>query len=278
VDTLVRLEQSSPHIQSDTVDIWKTLCLRGYPLAFSSDDTEEPESWRDRYFVLQDAEAKRLEEVGLRMRSQRLEAEEKKREREVKLTDRVPPEKRARGGWNINPQPKTLFQKTRSDTSRLQKNMYHSRMIPPMTQGRTYRVIQNTPSAKLPPPPHPNLPSCVKVNTVLLRRPIPATTTPGSSAPSTLKSLPASSAHLPSSVVNSKLLENSQPSAASRAPKLAPKSSPPSRNGILNSDTQHTSPPPSQDKPLKPLPVSKKDPMASLFMPKHRAHSQLKRS
>lgn len=49
---------------------------------------------------LQDLRAKkerRLEEVGARMKSQRLEEEERKKQKEIKLTDRVPPMKRARG-------------------------------------------------------------------------------------------------------------------------------------------------------------------------------------
>lgn len=46
--------------------------------------------------VLHEAEAKRLEEAGTKLRNQRLEAEERKREREVKFTDRLPPPKRTR--------------------------------------------------------------------------------------------------------------------------------------------------------------------------------------
>lgn len=46
--------------------------------------------------LLREAEAHRLEEVALRLRNQRMEAAERKREREVKLTDKLPPAKRAR--------------------------------------------------------------------------------------------------------------------------------------------------------------------------------------
>lgn len=52
--------------------------------------------------VLREAEAKRFEELGSRLRTQRLEAEERKKEREVKLTDKVPPPKRARIGCRSN--------------------------------------------------------------------------------------------------------------------------------------------------------------------------------
>jgi len=46
--------------------------------------------------VLQEEEAQRLEAAANRLRTQRLQAEERKKEREVKFTDRVPPAKRAR--------------------------------------------------------------------------------------------------------------------------------------------------------------------------------------
>jgi hypothetical protein len=49
---------------------------------------------------VQDLRAKkerRLEEISARMKSQRLEAEERKKQKEIKFTDRVPPMKRARG-------------------------------------------------------------------------------------------------------------------------------------------------------------------------------------
>ena len=48
--------------------------------------------------VLRQAEARRFEELGSRLRNQRQEAEERKKEREVKLTDRPPPSKRSRTG------------------------------------------------------------------------------------------------------------------------------------------------------------------------------------
>lgn len=46
--------------------------------------------------LLREAEAHRLEEAASRLRNQRMEAAERKREREVKLTDKLPPARRAR--------------------------------------------------------------------------------------------------------------------------------------------------------------------------------------
>lgn len=81
------------------------------------DDPLEPESWKSRLFVsldplffhqilpltlpskvLRDAEARRIEEVGSKLRIQRMEADERKKEKEIKFTDRVPVAKRPRTG------------------------------------------------------------------------------------------------------------------------------------------------------------------------------------
>jgi hypothetical protein len=55
--------------------------------------------------VLREAEAKRFEELGSRLRVQRLEAEERKKEKEIKLTDKVPLPKRARTGCRFKTHP-----------------------------------------------------------------------------------------------------------------------------------------------------------------------------
>jgi hypothetical protein len=48
--------------------------------------------------VLKHEEERRFERLGSKLKAQRMEAEERKKEREVKLTDRVPPSKRPRTG------------------------------------------------------------------------------------------------------------------------------------------------------------------------------------
>lgn len=48
--------------------------------------------------ILKREEESRFERLGSKLKAQRLEAEERKKEREVKLTDRVPPPKRPRSG------------------------------------------------------------------------------------------------------------------------------------------------------------------------------------
>lgn len=54
--------------------------------------------------LLEASELHRLEEVGSRLRSQRLEAEERKKGSSVKLVDvdQVPPMKRSRGGCMVS--------------------------------------------------------------------------------------------------------------------------------------------------------------------------------
>jgi hypothetical protein len=82
---------------------------------------EEPESWKDKFFVLfysipqpvllinltqqdlREEEAKRLEMLGAKLRNKRVEHEERKKEREVKLTDRLPPSKRQRACAFLSP-------------------------------------------------------------------------------------------------------------------------------------------------------------------------------
>ncbi|KAF8077730.1 RNA polymerase II transcription factor SIII subunit A-domain-containing protein [Lyophyllum atratum] len=255
-EQLVRLEQASPHLQASTSEIWKDLCYASYSLAierYSMGPEGEPRSWKDHYFFLGEEEAKRLEEASAKLRNQRLEADERKKEREVKITDRLPPPKRQRTGWGSNPAPKSLFQKTRTEASKLQKSMYHARILPPMPQnGKKYCVLPKPPNATMEFLPPSTGTSRVIVNNVVHRRPIASST--NSSTPE--KSASPSCARATSS-----------PSPPKYSPSLAgaPNKHP------LRADTSATT----ESSPLKPPAPAKRDPMASLFVPKRRAYSQL---
>ncbi|KAK7467349.1 hypothetical protein VKT23_004406 [Stygiomarasmius scandens] len=251
-EQLLRLEYNSPHLYRDTEEIWRDLCFRLYPTSVERYQDDEPESWRKQYTVLQEEEAQRLEAAANRLRTQRLQAEERKKEREVKFTDRVPPAKRARP-WGAPSQPKSLFQKTRSEASKIQKNMYTARMIPPMVKGKDYRVAK-PPSVGFSSAAQTSNFNRVTVNTVIQRR--PATVVPSPSASSQSVSTPS----VPS-----------QPQSQS-SPSTFPKTVSPKKD-----ETTRVSPSKSDGLPLKPPSKVKKDPMASLFVPKHRAHSQLTR-
>lgn len=98
------------------VDLWRDLCFREFQVEaeeYSSGSLPPPKSWRDLFFVrdfcntqklvltcqqgFRTRKEKRLEEISARMKTQRLEAEKRKREKEIKFTDRLPPMKRSRG-------------------------------------------------------------------------------------------------------------------------------------------------------------------------------------
>jgi len=238
VDTLLRLEKASPYIENDTTAIWKGACFKAYPLAvdrYRSGELEEPESWRDEYFVLREAEAKRFEELGSRLRVQRLEAEERKKEKEIKLTDKVPLPKRARTGWSTTTQPKSLIQKARSEAHKIQKNIYTARIVPPMPVTKSYAARPCGPSSKLLPSPPSSAGSFATAKDVPARR---------STSTSSSSSLPSRSPVA------------SRPIAIKNHTRALPQSSP-----------AHIEPR-SNESPVK------KDSMSSIFMPKHRAHSQ----
>ncbi|KAF5358331.1 hypothetical protein D9756_001365 [Leucocoprinus leucothites] len=272
-EQLLELEENSPHLLDDTLEIWMQLCIRKYPTAvekYLDDDLLEPRLWRERYKVLKREEERRFERLGSKLKAQRMEAEERKKEREVKLTDRVPPSKRPRtGGWGAPVQPKTLIQKTLSEASKIQKAMYHSRMIPPMNSGKTYRVLAR-PSCIIMPASTSTDPNRVSVNTVQ-RSAI--------SAPSNRSAPPRTSPPF-SSTQQQQLPPTNQPShGPNPGSALAPTTTPtvPRQSGstplkrLPAASASSVSP---DARPMKSAASLRKDPMASLFVPKHRAYSQ----
>ena len=147
-----------------------------------------------------------------------------------------------------NPQPKTLFQKTRMEASRIQKSIYTGVTVP-RTQGiKDYRVVASaTHSAKVAPSQCATFPSRVTINTVY-RRDSP--TTPSSSSSSASRTSSSASSPTPTKHCNGSQIVPKPPAVGQ-------------------------SPRPLLSRPPPPAQAGKKDPMAALFMPKHRAHSQL---
>ncbi|KAJ7940361.1 RNA polymerase II transcription factor SIII subunit A-domain-containing protein [Mycena leptocephala] len=304
VDQLLRLEQASPYLKKDTPEIWKALCFRTYPTAaerYHHGETQEPESWKNQYFVHVEEEARRLREVGQKIRRQRQEAEERKKEQEIKITNQLPPSKRR---WGAPTQPKTLFQKTKSEASRLQKNVYAKPMFPPMPSGKNYRVLPPDKSDLLPPSQSGVGSSRVTVTTVMHRVSAPGSvvaSAPQPKAPvnqsyhkplSSVTSLKPSPSTSSSSVSLSSLSRSNSSVSLSSLSKSTPSSSsvfpftslPSATVSTLHSSTQPPqkkrrqtapgcSPATPESRPPRPSPV-KRDPMASLFLPKHRAYSQ----
>ncbi|KAF8623473.1 hypothetical protein AX15_006257 [Amanita polypyramis BW_CC] len=263
-EQLFQIEEASPQLQNETHELWMDLCTCKYPKMaqrYFTGEEDDPETWKERYFAMQEAEAKRLEELGCRLRSQRQEAEERKKEGKIKITDRLPPPKRPKTGWGA-PQPKSLFQKTRSEASKIQKTVYSARMLPPMPITKDYTLTATKP-APMPPVIQMNgQASRVTVSTV--KRPLrsPAGTVPHG-PPSATKPLPAST-----------LAQTPPESATQQSEPL------PTGNSTIKplqpQPSQATgSPLPADFQPSRPHNKSpKKDPMACLFLPKHRASSQ----
>nr|GAT51084.1 predicted protein [Mycena chlorophos] len=251
VDQLLRLEQASPHLQRDTPEIWRKLCFSTYPTAgerYERGEMPEPESWRDQYYALVEEEARRIEEVGNKLRRQRQEADERKKEQEVKFTTQVPAGKRK---WGVAAPPKTLFQQAKSNATRLQKNMYSKPMLPPMpSAGKAYRVLPANNTALLPASSNAGSSSRVTVTTVIHKVPAssPTPSTPAANKP-TLQSRPSAPPIFTKPTTN--------PSSADEPPlkRLRPN-------------------PDSQSLPPMRKPAAKRNPAASLFIPRNRAYSQ----
>ncbi|KAF9484689.1 hypothetical protein BDN70DRAFT_872212 [Pholiota conissans] len=258
---LCHLEDGSPHLKRGTGEIWRDLCFRKYRLTALErysvdDDPQEPDSWKSRYFALQDAEAKRMDELGSRLRIQRMEADERKKEKEVKYTDRLPDPKRARTGSSWNSPSKTLFQRTRHEASKIQR-AYNTRVLTPAPSSKTYRVLPQNTGAALP-SASPS-PSRVTVNTVIHRRPSTSSSTAVASSSNTI----GSNARVPfSKPPPPPLTDTSKTSLSINTPKSPLLvTSPPAIRSMTPASSEPA-------RPTKPLPTLKKDPMASLFVPK----------
>jgi len=158
-------------------------------------------------------------------------------------------------------QPKTLIQKTLSEASKIQKAMYQSRMFPPTNGGKTYRVLPK-PSCTLTSSMSANC-DRVSVNTVpkrVISGPSNRTVPPSQTSSSSLTPQRSFSQTAgPGSALASTTIVSTIPKHSGNiSPKKLPTASSTSANAW----------------PMKQAPSIKKDPMASLFVPKHRAYSQ----
>ena len=229
---------------------------------------------------MQEVEARRLEELGSRLRSQRQEADERKKEREIKVTDSLHLPKRAKTGCmrifhlflhsqltaffpgSTASQPKTLFQKTRSDASKIQRTMYSARVVPPMPVAKNYAQCTKQTVLILPPPPSPQTDgqlSRVTVNTV--KRLPSSSTTPKPPLQPPLPTL--ASSEKPALGCDIRLTKPPPSSAcAGSSADRSPQSKP--------CQPVVAPPYPGDPAPRKTIKSPKKDPMACLFLPKQR--------
>ncbi|KAI0780439.1 hypothetical protein BD413DRAFT_607742 [Trametes elegans] len=284
-ETLERFEDEDPYISEYTsgvyflrmwgtsaqchfgfAEIWRTLAHKTYAMYVSQPAQTGSESWKEEYFRCKEENDNRLERASAKLRSTRQTFEEKKKESSIKITDKLPPAKRAR--WGGPSQPRTLFQKTRHVAARMQKGVF--------SNGRTVRYdlqkrpfVGNTYSAK-PPPLSTSTPSGsgsrVTVRAVAVpRKPPPAVQVQSVAPPQAVMGGPmpvASSSAAAKPAASSLAAANTSTSAAS-PPATSPPQMPASPSGARS--------------PPRPGGPAKKNPASTLFMPKHRAYSQLPR-
>ena len=150
---------------------------------------------------------------------------------------------------NTSVPAKTLFQKTRSDASKLQKTIYNARILPPMPTAKNYAQV--APHTALEPSS-----SRVTVNTVIKRRPTSASLTSRSVTSETVQT--AQSASGTATSPTPKPLITASPISVSSLPATT----------LTASESLRIAKSPPTNKAIK------KDPMAALFVPKRKAYSQ----
>jgi hypothetical protein len=159
---------------------------------------------------LADEATRRMDDITSKLRTDRVKQEERKKDKEVKLTDRLPPAKRQRcqssslsycgrrrsyiyitGGQT---QPKTLFQRTRTEASRVSKTTYQARMFP-----NAQKIVPNSLASRVPilappcaPGPSRSTQPSVAVTVTVVRRPNRETSS-ATSAASTVSAASSSS-------------------------------------------------------------------------------------
>jgi len=162
-------------------------------------------------------------------------------------------------------QPKTLFQRTRSEASKIQR-AYHTRVLPPMPNSKNSRILPQTSGATLPSVPFSVTASRVTVSTVVHRR--SSAVPPKAVATTTLVPRlgnPASSPPVEADKQNGRTPH--QATSSTREKPLPPMTS------VAATPTLTSESPPRP--PSKPPVVLKKDPIACMFVPKRKSTQRL---
>ncbi|KAI0820192.1 hypothetical protein BC628DRAFT_1341754 [Trametes gibbosa] len=267
-DTLWRFEEEDPvrglsvhalslHSGSICTDIWKALCHKQHPLLVRDLDESGSESWKEEYARCHEESANKLEQAAARLRAKRQLDEEQRKASSIKITDKVPPTKRARWGVTTS---KTLFQKTRTEAVKHQKGVFSTRMTRPTFQRRA--LVNNATSAwgaaahfPLPSSNSTSTPAASGSRVTVRAVAVPRKAPDADRAPSALSKVAGPSKPIPT-VSSSSMYAPPTPASVARPPGI-----PPSQPADIRS-------PPSRS-------PRKKDPSSALFMPKHRAYSQL---
>ncbi|CAK5277320.1 unnamed protein product [Mycena citricolor] len=272
VEQLSRFEEASPRLVNETPEIWKDLCLQKYSAAaerYQSASLEEPVSWKEQYFFWSRKMLGDLRKLVLSFGGKNRKPMNERRS--PKSNSRRSAPQAGSRGMPARVEPKTLFQKTRSEASRLHKNKYSRPMIPPMPGSKTFRVLSSSHTDLLP----AARPETRRVTVTTVTQRVPATgATLQTASPMPRRSLPANGAFISSA--------GSQNGGKQSVPVKVPL---PSISRALPAPTDTSSQPsPAKRRKASPSPAPadlpkaispvKRDPMAALFMPKHRAYSQ----
>ncbi|KAB5595663.1 hypothetical protein CTheo_901 [Ceratobasidium theobromae] len=123
VEKLKQLEQASPHLENDTQVIWKKRCLDEFLEIRQSHENgslSEPQSWREQYYAALAERERKISDSASRLRGMYQQGESSKRGRQTLYTAKAPPPKRGRFGHIGISKPRTLMDKARQDTRRIQ--------------------------------------------------------------------------------------------------------------------------------------------------------------
>ncbi|KAJ1309558.1 hypothetical protein OPQ81_006331 [Rhizoctonia solani] len=122
-EKLEQLEQASPHLENDTQVIWKKRCLDEFLEIRQANENGtmlEPESWREQYFESLAERERKITDSASRLRGMYQKEEAGKRGRQTMFTSKAPPPKRGRWGQIGISKPRTLMDKARQDTRKIQ--------------------------------------------------------------------------------------------------------------------------------------------------------------
>ncbi|KDN48964.1 hypothetical protein RSAG8_02317, partial [Rhizoctonia solani AG-8 WAC10335] len=141
-EKLEQLEQASPHLENDTRVIWKKRCLDEFldiRLANENGALLEPESWREQYFESLAERERKITDSASRLRGMYQKEEAGKRGRQTMYTSKAPPPKRGRWGQIGIAKPRSLIDKARQDTRKIQHA--HVRTTGPSVQPVAQRKV-----------------------------------------------------------------------------------------------------------------------------------------
>ncbi|KAF8609925.1 hypothetical protein BDV93DRAFT_482820 [Ceratobasidium sp. AG-I] len=169
VHKLLQLELGSPHLKNDTQVIWKKKCLDEFidiRQGYESGSMPEPTSWRKQYVIAQEERERKISSSASRLRGMYQDGESSKRGRQTIYTTKAPPPKRGRfGSFGIS-KPRTLIDKARQDTKKIQHVWTGpSGSSGPVARRKTVPLGQNDlfrPRPTQSVQPHPNSASLVK--------------------------------------------------------------------------------------------------------------------